>query len=317
MAFAGGDRSVIAVEGLTKVYGERVALDHVSFEVPEKEIFGFVGPNGAGKTTTLRILAALLEPTEGRAFIGGADVTKDPDKVHSSIGYMPDFFGVYDQLTAGEYLDFYAACYQLPRQRRLKIVDDLLALVGMSERKDQLVDTLSRGLKQRVCLARALVHDPAVLLLDEPASGLDPRARVEMREILKELRGMGKTIIISSHILPELTELCTMVGIIDHGKMRATGPVAEVIARLTSGRRLRIKVRGPQEEAAAILAPLPSIQNVEVADGHIEAEFKGDEAVVSEILLVLTKSGVQVTSFSEVEGGLEDAFLKATSEEVG
>jgi ABC-2 type transport system ATP-binding protein len=308
---------MIAVENLTKVYGTRAALDDVSFEVPEREIFGFVGPNGAGKTTTLRILAALLEPTQGKAFIGGADVTKDRDKVHSRIGYMPDFFGVYDQLTVGEYLDFYAACYQLPRQRREKIVDDLLALIGMSERKGQLVDTLSRGLKQRVCLARALVHDPAVLLLDEPASGLDPRARVEMREILKELRGMGKTIIISSHILPELTELCTMIGIIDHGRMRATGPVAEVIARLTSGRRLRIKVRGPIDEAAAILAPLPAIQNVEVADGQIEAEFKGDEAAVSEILLALTTAGVQVTSFSEIEGGLEDAFLKATSEEVG
>jgi len=308
---------MIAVEALTKTYGTRTALDHVSFEVPEREIFGFVGPNGAGKTTTLRILAALLEPTGGKAFIGGADVTKDRDKVHSRIGYMPDFFGVYDQLTVGEYLDFYAACYQLPKQRRQKIVDDLLALIGLSERKGQLVDTLSRGLKQRACLARALVHDPAVLLLDEPASGLDPRARVEMREILKELRGMGKTIIISSHILPELTELCTMIGIIDHGRMRATGPVAEVIARLTTGRRLRIKVRGPKDEAVAILAPLPAIQNVEVTDAQIEAEFKGDETVVSEILLALTSAGVQVTSFSEIEGGLEDAFLKATSEEVG
>src|SRR5579864_1938285 len=247
MAFAGGDRSVIAVEGLTKVYGERVALDHVSFEVPEREIFGFVGPNGAGKTTTLRILAALLEPTGGRAFIDGADVAKDRDKVHNRIGYMPDFFGVYDQLTVGEYLDFYASCYQLSKQRRGKIVDDLLALIGMSERSGQLVDTLSRGLKQRVCLARALVHDPAVLLLDEPASGLDPRARVEMREILKELRGMGKTIIISSHILPELTELCTMVGIIDHGKMRATGPVQDVIRGLSAERRLRITIVGKKD----------------------------------------------------------------------
>ena len=308
---------MIAVENLTKIYGTRAALDHVSFEVPEREIFGFVGPNGAGKTTTLRILAALLEPTQGRAFIGGADVTKDRDKVHSRIGYMPDFFGVYDQLTVGEYLDFYAACYHMHRHRRQKIVDDLLALIGMSERKGQLVDTLSRGLKQRVCLARALVHDPVVLLLDEPASGLDPRARVEMREILKELRGMGKTIIISSHILPELTELCTMIGIIDHGRMRATGPVAEVIARLTSGRRLRIKVLGATDEAAAVLAPLEQILNVEVADGYIEAEFSGDEAVVSDTLLALTDAGVKVTSFTEIEGGLEDAFLKATSEDVG
>ncbi|HEY8839839.1 MAG TPA: ABC transporter ATP-binding protein, partial [Candidatus Dormibacteraeota bacterium] len=196
---------MISAENLTKVYGKRTALDHVSFEVPEGEIFGFVGPNGAGKTTTLRILAALLEPTSGHASIGGVDVAKQPDLVHSRLGYMPDFFGVYDQLSVSEYLDFYAACYRQPKERRTKVVAQLLELIGLSERRDQMVDTLSRGLKQRLCLARALVHDPAVLLLDEPASGLDPRARVDMREILKELRRMGKTIIISSHILPELT----------------------------------------------------------------------------------------------------------------
>jgi ABC-2 type transport system ATP-binding protein len=308
---------LIAVEKLTKTYGKRTALDSVSFEVPKREIFGFVGPNGAGKTTTLRILAALLEPTDGKAFIDGADVTKDRYKVHNRVGYMPDFFGVYDQLTVAEYLDFYAACYRQPKQRRKKIVEDLLALVGLSEIASQPVDTLSRGLKQRACLARALVHDPVVLLLDEPASGLDPRARVDMREILKELQGMGKTIIISSHILPELTELCTMIGIIDHGQMRATGSVAEVITRLTSGRRLRIKVVGEKEDAAAILRPLPSIRHLEVEDGAIQAEFDGDEATAADILATLTRSGIRVSSFSHVDGGLEDAFLKATSEEVG
>src|SRR2546429_5777541 len=224
---------MIAVENLTKVYGKRAALDHVSFEVPAREICGFVGPTGAGQAAPLRILAALLAPTEGRAFIDGADVTRDREKGHSRIGYMPDFFGVYDQLTVAEYLDFYAACYRQPKRRRQKIVDDLLALVGMTERRNQLVDTLSRGLKQRVCLARALVHDPAVLLLDEPASGLDPRARVEMREILKELQRMGKTIVISSHILPELTELCTMVGIIDQGRVPPTRPGADRLPQLT------------------------------------------------------------------------------------
>src|SRR6059058_4795582 len=308
---------MIAVQDLTKVYGKRAALDHISFEVPEREIFGFVGPNGAGKTTTLRILAALLAPTEGRAFIDGADVTRDREKVHSRIGYMPDFFGVYDQLSVGEYLDFYAACYRQPKLRRQKIVDDLLALVGMADRKNQLVDTLSRGLKQRVCLARALVHDPAVLLLDEPASGLDPRARVEMREILKELQGMGKTIIISSHILPELTELCTMIGIIDHGRMRATGSVREVIARLTTGRRLRITVIEQKDAAIEVLTPLASVRNVESVNGTIEAEYEGDESTASDILFALTGAGIRVSSFIPVDGGLEDAFLKATSEEVG
>jgi ABC-2 type transport system ATP-binding protein len=308
---------LIAVQQLTKVYGARTALDRVSFEVPEREIFGFVGPNGAGKTTTLRILATLLEPTAGKAFIDGADVTRQREKVHTRIGYMPDFFGVYDQLTVGEYLDFYAACYRQPKQRRRKIVDDLLALVGMTERKGQLVDTLSRGLKQRACLARALVHDPAVLLLDEPASGLDPRARVEMREILKELQRMGKTIIISSHILPELTELCTMIGIIDHGRMRATGSVRDVIARLTSGRRLRITVLKEKEAAIEVLEPLPAIKHVQSVNGTIEAEYEGDEVTASDILFALTEAGIRVSGFTPVDGGLEDAFLKATSEEVG
>ena len=308
---------MIAVQDLTKVYGKRAALDHISFEVPEREIFGFVGPNGAGKTTTLRILAALLEPTEGKAFIDGADVTRDREKVHTRIGYMPDFFGVYDQLTVGEYLDFYAACYRQQKRRRQTIVNDLLALVGLTERKHQLVDTLSRGLKQRVCLARALVHDPAVLLLDEPASGLDPRARVEMREILKELQGMGKTIIISSHILPELTELCTMIGIIDHGRMRATGSVREVIARLTTGRRIRITVIEQKDAAIEVLTPLASVRNVESVNGTIEAEYEGDESTASDILFALTGAGIRVSSFIPVDGGLEDAFLKATSEEIG
>jgi ABC-2 type transport system ATP-binding protein len=308
---------VIAVEQLTKTYGSRWALDHVSFEVPEREIFGFVGPNGAGKTTTLRILAALLEPTDGKAYIDGSDVTKDREKVHTKIGYMPDFFGVYDQLTVGEYVDFYAACYRQPKRRRQKIVDDLLALVGMTERKNQLVDTLSRGLKQRVCLARSLVHDPAVLLLDEPASGLDPRARVEMREILKELQGMGKTIIISSHILPELTELCTMIGIIDHGRMRATGSVRDVIARLSSARRLRITVIDERDAALEILTPLASVRHAEAVNGAIEAEYDGDEKTASDILVALTGAGIRVSSFAPVDGGLEDAFMRATSEDVG
>ena len=308
---------MIAVQGLTKVYGHRTALDAVSFEVPKGEIFGFVGPNGAGKTTTLRILAALLEPTAGRAFVDGADVMRQPELVHDRLGYMPDFFGVYDQLTATEYLDFYAACYRIPRARRTKIAADLLELVGLADRRDQSVDTLSRGLKQRLCLARALVHDPAVLLLDEPASGLDPRARVEMREILKELQRMGKTIVISSHILPELTELCTMIGIIDQGRMRATGPVQDVIRELTSGRRLRIMVMGRRDEALAILKALPSIRTVDMINGAIEAQYDGDDATAASILQALTAAGISVSGFSQLEGGLEDAFLKATSEDVG
>jgi ABC-2 type transport system ATP-binding protein len=305
---------MIAVEGLTKIYGARTALDAVSFTVPRGEIFGFVGPNGAGKTTTLRILAGLLEPTAGRATVDGADVIRSPELVHDRLGYMPDFFGVYDQLTAFEYLDFYAACYRIAKARRKKIADDLLELVGLTERREQSVDTLSRGLKQRLCLARALVHDPSVLLLDEPASGLDPRARVEMREILKELQRLGKTIVISSHILPELTELCTMIGIIDQGRMRATGGVQDVIRQLTSGRRLRITVLGQKAEAVALLKPLPAIHAVDIVNGLIEAQYEGDDATAASILQTLTGAGIKVAAFTQLEEGLEDAFLKATSE---
>ena len=306
---------MIAVDNLTKVYAKRTALDHVSFVVPEGEIFGFVGPNGAGKTTTLRILAALLEPTAGSAFIDGADVTKEPQRVHSRLGYMPDFFGVYDHLSVAEYLDFYASCYRQPRQKRKVVVDNLLELVDLADRRNQLVDTLSRGLKQRVCLARALVHDPTVLLLDEPASGLDPRARVEMREILKELQRMGKTIVISSHILPELTELCSMIGIIDRGRMRATGTVQEVIRQLTTGRRLRIGVLGTKSDAIAVLSPMDTIRQVEVVNGAIEVGYDGDEDTAADILQALTAAGIRVSEFSPLDGGLEDAFLRATAEE--
>ncbi|MEA2642980.1 MAG: type transport system ATP-binding protein [Chloroflexota bacterium] len=308
---------MITADNLSMIYGKRRALDNVSFEVPEGEIFGFVGPNGAGKTTTLRILAALLEPTSGHASIGGVDVARQPDLVHSRLGYMPDFFGVYDQLTVSEYLDFYAACYRQAKERRVKVVAQLLELIGLTERRDQMVDTLSRGLKQRLCLARALVHDPVVLLLDEPASGLDPRARVDMREILKELRRMGKTIIISSHILPELTELCTMIGIIDHGRMQVTGSVQEVVQRLSAGRRLRITVVGDSDAAVEVLKPLASVRNVDTDNGAIEATYEGDDSAAAEILQALTAAGIKVSGFSQVDGGLEEAFMRATSDEVG
>ena len=308
---------MIAVENLSRRYGRRTALDEISFEVPAGEIFGFVGPNGAGKTTTLRILAALLEPTTGTAFVEGVDVTRHPDRVHALLGYMPDFFGVYDQLTVAEYLDFYASCYRQTGRTRRAVVDNLLELVDLTERREQPVESLSRGLKQRLCLARALVHDPALLLLDEPASGLDPRARFEMREILRELREMGKTIVISSHILPELTELCTMVGIIDRGRMLATGPVQEVIRQLTSGRVLRIAILGRPAAALELLSRLDSVRRAEIVDGAIEAEYDGADATAARILRELVAAGVEVSAFSPQDGGLEDAYLRVTSPEAG
>jgi ABC-2 type transport system ATP-binding protein len=303
---------VIAVTGLTKQFGATPAVDGVTFEVPAGEIFGFVGPNGAGKTTTIRILATLLRPDSGNAVIDGVDVTRQPEKARRRLGFMPDFFGVYDRLTAWEYLTFYAACYGVPRPRRAKVISDLLELVDLADRRDSAVDTLSRGMKQRLCLARALVHDPAVLLLDEPASGLDPRARVEMRGLLQELRTMGKTILISSHILPELTELCSMIGIIDQGQMRATGPVREVVRKLTPGRRLLIELLERQPEALALTQQFPTVQHAELTPSGIEVAFSGDEQAMASLLRAMVNAGLPVVAFTSQEAGLEDAFLKVT-----
>jgi ABC-2 type transport system ATP-binding protein len=306
---------LIAVTGLTMRFGALRALDGVTFEVPAGEIFGFVGPNGAGKTTTIRLLATLLRPTSGTAVIDGIDVVRQPERARRRLGFMPDFFGVYDRLTAWEYLMFYAACYGLPRHRRAKITGDLLELVSLADRRDTMVDTLSRGMKQRLCLARALVHDPAVLLLDEPASGLDPRARLEMRGLLQELRSMGKTILISSHILPELTELCSMIGIIDQGQMQATGPVRDVVRGMTSGRRVLIEVVDHQDDAVTHCQRFPSVLSAKLTSSGIEVDLAGDEQAMVSLLRSLVSAGIPVVAFSRLEAGLEDAFLRLTSGE--
>jgi ABC-2 type transport system ATP-binding protein len=305
---------LIAATGLTKQFGAKPAVDGVTFEVPAGEIFGFVGPNGAGKTTTIRMLATLLRPTEGTAVIDGVDVVRSPEQARRRLGFMPDFFGVYDRLTAWEYLMFYAGCYGVPGHRRAKVISDLLELVDLADRRESAVDTLSRGMKQRLCLARALVHDPAVLLLDEPASGLDPRARVEMRGLLQELRTMGKTILISSHILPELTELCSMIGIIDQGQMRATGPVRDVVRKLTPGRRLLVEVLERHTETLAMIQQLPSVQSAELTPTGIEVAFSGDEQAMASLLRAMVSAGLPVVGFTRLEAGLEDAFLKVTGE---
>jgi len=304
---------LIAVTGLTKRFGARPAVDGVTFEVPAGEIFGFVGPNGAGKTTTIRMLATLLRPTSGTVVIDGIDVVRQPERARRRLGFMPDFFGVYDRLTAFEYLSFYAACYDVPRHRRAKIILDLLELVDLGDRRESLVDTLSRGMKQRLCLARALVHDPAVLLLDEPASGLDPRARVEMRELLQELRSMGKTILISSHILPELTELCSMIGIIDEGQMQATGPVRDVVHGLTPGRRLLIEVLDRHDDAVTLCQRFPSVKTAVLTSGGIEVAFAGDERGMASLLRSMVSADIPVVAFTRLEAELEDVYLRLTS----
>jgi len=307
---------LIEVEGLHKRFGSQVALQEVDFVVPAGEIFGFIGPNGAGKTTTIRILATLAMPDAGTATIGGIPVAEDPHSVRELIGYMPDFFGVYDRLTSIEYLEFYAACHGVPHRRRRAVGHELLELVDLSERAEDQVDTLSRGMKQRLCLARALVHDPQVLLLDEPASGLDPRARIEMRELIRELRRMGKTILVSSHILPELEELCTWVGFIDAGRMVAAGPMSDVRNQVLTGRRLRVEVVDPDE-----VKLLAARDQIEGRRGVISVELVEDglEVAVEEtfqdqdLLMELVGAGVAVRSFAPVTGDLSEAFMRLTS----
>jgi ABC-2 type transport system ATP-binding protein len=306
---------MIEVEALHKRFGGQVALDEVDFTVPRGEIFGFVGPNGAGKTTTIRILATLTAPDAGTAMIGGVPVADDPHAVRELIGYMPDFFGVYDRLTAQEYLEFYAACHDVPHRRRRTVTRELLELVDLGDRAGDQVDTLSRGMKQRLCLARALVHDPQVLLLDEPASGLDPRARIEMRELIRELRRMGKTILVSSHILPELEELCTWVGFIDHGRMVAAGPMADVRNRVLAGRRLRVELVEADDEK--LLAARDQIDgrvgviSVDLVERGLEVAVE-EEFADQDLLLELVRAGVAVRSFAPLTGDLSEAFMRLT-----
>ncbi|WP_407407343.1 ATP-binding cassette domain-containing protein [Peribacillus sp.] len=305
---------MIEIIQLTKQYGTFTALDHLDLQIDKGTVFGFVGQNGAGKSTTFSILATLLAPTSGTAYINGYNISKEPKQVRSQIGYMPDFFGVYDQLKAEEYLDFYGASYGIPASERSKLIPQLLELVNLSDKKDSYVDLLSRGMKQRLCLARSLIHDPEVLILDEPASGLDPRARVEMREILKELKHMGKTILISSHILPELAEMCDVLGIIDQGKLKAQGSVAEIQHKLQGEKSLIIKVHEDIERSIAFLEDNPDISqiNTHVDEKTIQFLFKGDAGAQQQLLKSCMLQDLPIVSFSEIETDLEDVFMEIT-----
>src|SRR5215210_7059968 len=266
--------SIVRTSGLIKRYPGTLAVAGLDLAVEEGEIFGLVGPNGAGKTTTLRILATLLAPTSGEAEVAGVSVRRNPDDARRVLGYMPDVFGVYDDMKVWEYLDFFARCYGIPGARRRRMIGDLLDLVDLGDKRDAYVQGLSRGMQQRLCLAHALVHDPDVLLLDEPASGLDPRARVELRELLRELRSLGKTIVISSHILPELEELCTSLAIIDHGRVMASGKVEDIADRFRVGGVYRVRVLGDDatvERARSALAGSADVVSAAVRnDGVIE-----------------------------------------------
>src|SRR5687767_3232203 len=246
-------QAAVQTLGLTRTYGQMVALNSLDLSVYKGDLFGFIGSNGAGKTTTLRILATFLTPTAGQAIVLGHDVVREADAVRHVIGYMPDFFGVYKDMEVTEYLDFFGACYKIPTAQREKTVNDVLELVGLSEKKGGLIGALSRGMQQRLGLARVLIQDPQVLLLDEPASGLDPRARIEMMAILQELQKMGKTIIISSHILSELQTLCNRVAIIERGKLIYSGPVQGVRDQMATGRVVWVRVKADQDKAIEIL----------------------------------------------------------------
>jgi ABC-2 type transport system ATP-binding protein len=310
--------AIVEVKGLVKRYVGTLAVAGVDLEIPEGEIFGLVGPNGAGKTTTLRMLATLLEPTAGDALIAGHSIRRNPQAVRRVLGYMPDAFGVYDDMKVWEYLDFFGRCYGLGPAQRRRVIGDLLELVDLAHKRDSYVQSLSRGMQQRLCLAHALVHDPSVLLLDEPASGLDPRARVELRELLRELRRIGKTIVISSHILPELEELCTSVAIVGRGRVLAAGTITEIGQKLRVGEVLHVRVLGDEAAVAAARAwfeAQPDVASASLDAGQIEIGFRGDEEGAARLLAAAIASRIAIASYSPAATDLQELFLQVTDRE--
>jgi ABC-2 type transport system ATP-binding protein len=298
--------------GLTRTYGSLVALSGLDLVINRGDLFGFIGSNGAGKTTTLRILATFLAPSSGRAEVLSHDVVGDADAVRHVIGYMPDFFGVYKDMEVTEYLDFFGACYKIPTAQREKTVNDVLELVGLSEKRGALIGALSRGMQQRIGLARVLIHDPRVLLLDEPASGLDPRARIEMMAILQELQRLGKTIIISSHILSELQTLCNRVAIIERGKLIYSGPVQGVRQQMSTGLIYWVKVNSDSAQAIQLLKTCPEVTEAEPVDGRIRVTLVNHDTDPSCIAETLVRGGARLVEFREDEVGLERVFLHVT-----
>lgn len=306
--------SVPAVQthGLSRMYGSLAALSDLNLTVNRGDLFGFIGSNGAGKTTTLRILSTFLTPSAGSAHVLGHDVVREADAVRHVIGYMPDFFGVYKDMEVTEYLDFFGACYKIPSAQREKTVKDVLELVGLTEKQGALIGALSRGMQQRLGLARVLIHDPQLLLLDEPASGLDPRARIEMMAILQELQRLGKTIIISSHILSELQTLCNRVGIIEKGKLIYSGPVQGVRDQMSQGRVIWVRVSTDQSQAVELLRTRPEIAEVSTIDGEIKITLAGEDTDHSVVADVLVRGGARLLELREDEIGLEEVFMRVT-----
>lgn len=311
---------MLVLDGLTRYYGSFLALDHLSLTIHDGELHGFVGPNGAGKTTTMRILATLLKPTEGTAALDGVDVADHPREIRRLMGYMPDFFGVYDRLKAWEYLDFYARCYGFGQKERRRMTDSLLELVNLTDKRDSYVDVLSRGMKQRLCLARALIHDPRLLILDEPASGMDPRARAEMKGILRTLKDMGKTVLISSHILPELSEMCDSLTIIDHGRLVFSGSVEELGRHMSGNAPIRVRLAAGAEAdaieaAVTLIRQYPGVTGVGREEGNVlTVDFDGGEDATAGLLKQLA-ADAPLVDFHRPPLNLEKVFMEVTQGE--
>jgi ABC-2 type transport system ATP-binding protein len=303
---------VIETKDLTKTYGTLHAINHLDIKLERGDVFGFIGPNGAGKTTTMRILATLLNPTFGEAYVCGYSIYTKPKEIRRVIGYMPDFFGVYDDMKVIEYLEFFAAAYRIKGPARRKICDEVLELVDLGYKREAFVTSLSRGMTQRLGLARVLLHDPQVLLLDEPASGLDPRARIEIRGLLKELRNMGKTIMVSSHILPELADICNKIGIIERGELLVNSDVAEVMRKVRRQPVLKVGVTGDSDSAAKLLSQHKGVEKIDTTNGVLTVTLAPEIEDYSDLPSLLIGAGHKLTLFKEEEVNLETAFMELT-----
>ncbi|MBK8916049.1 MAG: ABC transporter ATP-binding protein [Phycisphaerales bacterium] len=303
---------MIQTINLTKRYAKLVALNNLNLNIEEGECFGYIGPNGAGKTTTIRILATLLQPTWGEARVCGHVVGYESRKIRPLIGYVPDYFGAYEDMVVQEYLEFFASAYNITGKKRTQIVGDVLELTDLTFKRDALCDSLSRGMKQRLSIARVLLHDPRVLLLDEPASGLDPRARIEIRALLKELHRMGKTIIISSHILPELADLCSSIGILERGELAYHGSVSEAIRRARVGTVLHVATPDDGERARTLLRDLPGVRSAEPQDGVIVVSLDAETTDFSFIARAMLEAGLRISEIKPEEVNLETAFMRLT-----
>ena len=303
---------MIELSNFGKDYGEFTAVGSVNMKIEAGELFGFIGPNGAGKSTSIRFLATLLKSTRGDGTVNGFSVNKQPLDVRRSIGYMPDDFGVYDGMKVWEFLDFFAVAYKIGRTQRKKVIGDVLELLDLTHKRDDFVNGLSRGMKQRLCLAKTLVHDPPVLILDEPTSGLDPRARIEVKALLKELRKMGKTILISSHILSELADCCTSIGIIERGQLLMHGTIDSVYRQIRRNRIVEIRFVENQDAGISIVRSDPAMRGIEIDGNRVTAEFETDDQGLSNLMKKLVDGGVKMRSFSDKDPTLEDVFMLVT-----